>query len=125
MNMRRLALAAKLDYKTVEHHVRLMEKNSIIESTGGGYGRVFFVSELVLAQTVSAVGMASNATSALRTQFQRNGGQLIPGVRLTTPTGPDYVQIAAIVVILGGVGYVVYRKFLKGKWIFKPKAERK
>ena len=51
MNMRRLALAAKLDYKTVEHHVRLMEKNSIVESTGGGYGRVFFVSELVLAQT--------------------------------------------------------------------------
>ncbi|VVB68368.1 Uncharacterised protein [Candidatus Norongarragalina meridionalis] len=50
MNMRRLAIAAGLDYKTVEHHVRLMEKNSIIESMGGGYGRVFFVSELVLAQ---------------------------------------------------------------------------
>ncbi|VVB68363.1 Uncharacterised protein [Candidatus Norongarragalina meridionalis] len=76
----------------------------------------------VLRQTVSASGAAANATSA-RTQFQRNGSnnQLIPGIRLTTSTGPDYVQIAAIVIILGGVGYVVYRKLLKGKWIFKAK----
>ena len=34
MNMRQLALAAKLDYKTVEHHVRLLEKNLVIEPTG-------------------------------------------------------------------------------------------
>ncbi|MFH0835303.1 MAG: hypothetical protein V1881_03090 [Candidatus Micrarchaeota archaeon] len=82
--------------------------------------------EHVLTQAVSAAGDASNATSAARTQFQRNngGGSIIPGLRLTTPTGPDYVQIGAIVIILGGVGYVAYRKFLRGKWIFK-KAEKK
>ncbi|MBU0586417.1 winged helix-turn-helix domain-containing protein [Candidatus Micrarchaeota archaeon] len=47
MNMRRLSLAAKLDYKTTEHHVELMRKNSILECAGNGYGKVYFISEIV------------------------------------------------------------------------------
>jgi len=50
MNMRQLALAAKLDYKTVEHHVRLMEKNLVIEHMGSGYGKMYFVSDMVLGE---------------------------------------------------------------------------
>ncbi|MCX6777103.1 MAG: winged helix-turn-helix domain-containing protein [Candidatus Micrarchaeota archaeon] len=50
MNMRQLALAANLDYKTVEHHVRLMEKNLIIERMGSGYGKMYFVSDMVLGE---------------------------------------------------------------------------
>ncbi len=50
MNMRQLALAANLDYKTVEHHVRLLEKNLIVEPMGSGYGKMYFVSDLLLGE---------------------------------------------------------------------------
>ena len=50
MNMRQLALAAKLDYKTVEHHVELLMKNSVLEHSGNGYGQVYFISDIALAQ---------------------------------------------------------------------------
>jgi DNA-binding transcriptional ArsR family regulator len=50
MNMRQLALAAKLDYKTVEHHVELLVKNSVLENSGNGYGQVYFISDIALAQ---------------------------------------------------------------------------
>ena len=50
MNMRQLALAANLDYKTVKHHVRLLEKNFIIEPMGSGYGKVYFVSDMLLGE---------------------------------------------------------------------------
>lgn len=50
MNMRQLALAADLDYKTVEHHVRLLEKNLIIEPMGSGYGKMYIVSDLLLGE---------------------------------------------------------------------------
>ena len=50
MNMRQLALAAKLDYKTVEHHVRLLEKNMIIEPMGSGYGKMYFISDMLLGE---------------------------------------------------------------------------
>ncbi|MFH1094982.1 MAG: hypothetical protein V1728_02080, partial [Candidatus Micrarchaeota archaeon] len=44
-NLHQLALSAKLDYSTVEHHIRLMEKHSIVECTGAGYGRLYFTSD--------------------------------------------------------------------------------
>jgi len=50
MNLNQLAHAAGLHYKTVEHHVELMMENSVLECTGKGYGRMYFVSEIVLAQ---------------------------------------------------------------------------
>jgi len=50
MNLRQLSLAAKLNYKTVEHHIDLLSKNSIVDCMGNGYGQVYFVSEYVLAQ---------------------------------------------------------------------------
>ena len=49
-NMRQLALASKLDYKTVQYHVEMLEKNSLLEKSGGKYGGIYFVSELLLAQ---------------------------------------------------------------------------
>lgn len=49
MNMRQLSLAAGLDYKTVEHHVELLSKNSVLEGTGNGYGQVYFISDIALA----------------------------------------------------------------------------
>ncbi|MFA6489643.1 MAG: ArsR family transcriptional regulator [Candidatus Micrarchaeia archaeon] len=48
-NMRQLALAAGMDYKSVQHHIELMEKNSIV-SRAGGYSPIYFVSDIVLAE---------------------------------------------------------------------------
>ncbi len=45
MNLHQLALSAKLDYSTAEHHIRLLEKHSIVECTGAGYGKLYFVSD--------------------------------------------------------------------------------
>ena len=50
MNLRQLSIAAKLDYKTVEHHVDLLVKNSILENSGNGYGQVYFISDIAMAQ---------------------------------------------------------------------------
>ena len=50
MNMRQLALSAKLDYKTVEHHVQLLLKNSILECSSNSYGKIYFISDIALAQ---------------------------------------------------------------------------
>jgi hypothetical protein len=48
-NMRQLALAAGLDYKSVQHHIELMEKNSIV-GRAGGYSPIYFVSDIVLSE---------------------------------------------------------------------------
>ena len=50
MNLRQLSIAAGIDYKTAEHHVGILMKNSVIECSGNGYGKVYFVSDLTLAQ---------------------------------------------------------------------------
>ncbi len=46
LNLHQLALAAKLDYSTIEHHIRLLQKHSIVESIGSGYGCLYALSDL-------------------------------------------------------------------------------
>ncbi len=50
MNLRQLSLAAGLDYKTVEHHAQLLLKNSVLECSGNNYGKIYFISDIALAQ---------------------------------------------------------------------------
>lgn len=50
MNLNQLSKAAGLDYKTVEHHVQVLEKNLIIEPMGSRYGKMYFVSDLLLGE---------------------------------------------------------------------------
>ena len=45
MNLRQLALAAHLDYSTIEHHIHLLEKHAIVESVGEGYGHLYALAE--------------------------------------------------------------------------------
>ena len=47
MNVQQLAEALELDYKTVQHNIRVLEKNNFIERQGDGYGDIFFLSELI------------------------------------------------------------------------------
>lgn len=46
-NANELAKVLSLDYKTVRHHIGVLEKNNLIISTGSGYGKVYFPSDLI------------------------------------------------------------------------------
>jgi len=46
-NANQLATTLEVDYKTIRHHVELLEKNKMITATGGaesGYGTTYFLS---------------------------------------------------------------------------------
>ena len=45
-NANRIAEMLKLDYKTVRHHIDVLEKNNVITAINkGNYGAVYFLSE--------------------------------------------------------------------------------
>ena len=47
-NANKIAEILKLDYKTVRHHLEVLEKNNIIVAINKGkYGAVYFLSELM------------------------------------------------------------------------------
>ena len=47
MNVQQLSETLELDYKTVQHNIRVLEKNNFIERQGDGYGDIFFPTELI------------------------------------------------------------------------------
>ena len=47
-NANKIAEILKLDYKTIRHHLEVLEKNNIITAINkGNYGAVYFLSELM------------------------------------------------------------------------------
>jgi len=48
-NANELSKLLVLDYKTIRHHLTVLEKNRLITSTGTGYGRIYFPSDLLEA----------------------------------------------------------------------------
>ena len=47
MNANELSKAIDMDYKTIRHHLKVLEKNSLVTSMGGDYAKMYFVSELL------------------------------------------------------------------------------
>lgn len=47
LNANQLAGHLKMDYRTIRHHLRVLEKNRIIVSTGEGYGTTYFLSPVI------------------------------------------------------------------------------
>ena len=43
-NANQLATSIEMDYRTIRHHLKLLEKNRLITSTGDGYGNTYFLS---------------------------------------------------------------------------------
>jgi len=43
-NANQLATSIEMDYRTIRHHLKLLEKNRLITSAGDGYGNTYFLS---------------------------------------------------------------------------------
>ena len=43
-NINQLAEIIKIDYKAIQHHIRVLEKNNLITSLGEKYGVLYFIS---------------------------------------------------------------------------------
>ncbi len=48
-NINQLAEALRLDYKAVQHHITVLEKNNIINKMGEKYGILYFISNYLEA----------------------------------------------------------------------------
>ena len=46
-NANQLATSLGMDYRTIRHHIEVLEKNRIITSAGEGYGITYFLSPLM------------------------------------------------------------------------------
>ena len=44
LNSNQLSLEMKLDYKTIQHHIKFLLKNNIIEKMGEKYNVIYFLS---------------------------------------------------------------------------------
>jgi predicted transcriptional regulator len=78
-NSNQLAVLLKVNYKTIRHHITILEKNKLIISTGNRYSITYFLSELmeehyVLFEEITskmkdtkkrAAGVAENNTQTL------------------------------------------------------------
>ncbi len=43
-NANQLANSLEMDYRTIRHHLKILQKNRIITSAGNGYGKTYFLS---------------------------------------------------------------------------------
>ncbi|MEM0313116.1 MAG: winged helix-turn-helix domain-containing protein [Candidatus Bathyarchaeia archaeon] len=46
-NANQLANRLKMDYRTIRHHLEVLEKNRLITSVGEGYGTTYFLSQML------------------------------------------------------------------------------
>jgi len=46
-NINQLAKKLNLDYKTVKHHMMILEDNKIVISSGASYGNIYFLTKIM------------------------------------------------------------------------------
>ena len=47
MNAHQISEALKIDYTTARHHLKILEKNKLVQKMGDRYGAMYFLSELL------------------------------------------------------------------------------
>jgi DNA-binding transcriptional ArsR family regulator len=63
-NMNQLAEALKLDYKAIQHHISILEKNNMVNKIGEKYGVLYFVSNYLEAN----IGTFNEIRSQMKTK---------------------------------------------------------
>jgi DNA-binding transcriptional ArsR family regulator len=48
MNTNQLRIALDLDFRTVKHHIEVLENNGLVNAMGNNYGRMYFVSNKLM-----------------------------------------------------------------------------
>lgn len=58
-NMNQLADSLGVDYKAVQHHIRVLEKNNMVTKSGEKYGVLYFISNFLEANLDSYIEVRS------------------------------------------------------------------
>ncbi|MBI4020556.1 MAG: winged helix-turn-helix transcriptional regulator [Candidatus Aenigmarchaeota archaeon] len=76
-NVNQLSSAMHMDYKTIQHHIKLLEENRLIYSSGEKkYGAVYFTTQLLEqnAETFSEIARKVNPEIQVSAQKKAEGG---------------------------------------------------
>ena len=68
-NMNQLAEAMNIDYKAVQHHITVLEKNNMVSKAGEKYGVLYFVSNYLEAN----MGAFNEIKAAIEKKTNRFG----------------------------------------------------
>jgi hypothetical protein len=73
-NANQLSQMCNLDYKTIRHHVDVLQKHQVITSIGGGYGTMYCISEQMMTKydEFMEIWMQIDVPPDLR-EMQQNG----------------------------------------------------
>ncbi len=52
-NRNQLAIELDMDYKNIQHHIKILEKNNLLKKTGHQYGMTYYVSELFMHNEIA------------------------------------------------------------------------
>ena len=52
-NRNQLATELGIDYKNIQHHIQILEKNNLVKKTGNQYGMTYYVSELFMHNEIT------------------------------------------------------------------------
>ena len=47
LNINKISEELQLDYKTIQHHMRILEKNNLVTKMGDKYGILYFISNFM------------------------------------------------------------------------------
>lgn len=65
MNTREISKKLNLDYKTIQHNIKVLENNNLIVREGGGYGDLFFPSDLLSSNLPTLYKVIRNVEAKL------------------------------------------------------------
>ncbi len=52
-NTNQLSTELDMDYKSIQHHIKNLEKNNLVKKTGNQYGMTYYVSELFMHNEIA------------------------------------------------------------------------
>jgi DNA-binding transcriptional ArsR family regulator len=62
-NAQQLSLALGLDYTTVRHHLRVLQRNHLLEARGDRYGQVYFLAPILEGRWSALEEIVSKASA--------------------------------------------------------------